>query len=188
MENYLECYHCAVAHPSFSDVIDVSQNGYKLESSATFASHFARPRENQRNGHYDTSGGVEGQFHMIWPSMKVNIMPGRPNLSIGPLVPVEPERTDGYLDYFFSADTDPAWIEDYLKLEDQVGAEDRVLVESVQSGMRSRAFEHGRLLLPSEELIGDFQRWVAENVRGLTPPVPADVWPAASAPAPPLRR
>ena len=172
VENYLECYHCAVAHPSFSDVIDVSQNGYKLQSNATFASHLVRPRENQRNGHYDTSGGVEGQFHMIWPSMKVNIMPGRPNLSIGPLVPVEPERTDGYLDYFFSADTDAAWIEDYQKLDDQVGAEDRVLVESVQRGMRSQAFEHGRLLLPSEELIGDFQRWVAESIRGLTPPGP----------------
>jgi hypothetical protein len=30
--------------------------------------------------------------------------------------------------------------------------------------MRSGVFEHGRLMLPSEELIGDFQRWVAEGL------------------------
>jgi phenylpropionate dioxygenase-like ring-hydroxylating dioxygenase large terminal subunit len=45
-----------------------------------------------------------------------------------------------------------------------VGDEDRVLVESVQRGMRSRAFERGRLMLPSEELIGEFQRWVAARL------------------------
>ncbi len=42
VENYLECYHCAVAHPSFSRVIDVSPSAYRLEAHPTFASHFAR--------------------------------------------------------------------------------------------------------------------------------------------------
>jgi phenylpropionate dioxygenase-like ring-hydroxylating dioxygenase large terminal subunit len=166
VENYLECYHCAVAHPSFSDVIDVGAEAYRLESHPTFASHYARLRETPRRAHYDTGGDVDGQFHMIWPSIKVNVMPGRANISIGPLVPVEPGRTDGFLDYFFGADTAAAWIADYLALDDQVGAEDRVLVESVQRGMRSGAFDHGRLLLPSETLIGDFQRWVAAALNG----------------------
>jgi choline monooxygenase len=164
VENYLECYHCAVAHPSFSDVIDVSQNGYRLESSATFASHHVHPRATPRNGRYDASGDVEGQFHLIWPNIKVNVMPGRPNLSVGPLVPVGPEHTDGFLDYFFVPGEDQGWIDDYLRLDDQVGLEDRGLVESVQRGMRSGAFENGRLLLPSERLIGEFQRWVADNL------------------------
>jgi hypothetical protein len=30
--------------------------------------------------------------------------------------------------------------------------------------LRSRAFEHGRLMLPGEELIADFQRWVAAGL------------------------
>ena len=49
-------------------------------------------------------------------------MPGRANMSIGPLVPVDVENTYGFLDYFFAADTDPDWIADYLVLDDQVGA------------------------------------------------------------------
>jgi choline monooxygenase len=154
VENYLECYHCPVAHPSFSDVIDVHPDRYRLESHPTFASHFANARD----------GDGEGQFHIIWPSIKVNVMPGRPNLSIGPLVPVEPDRTYGWLDYFFEPDAEQGWMEDFLRLDFQVGAEDRVLVESVQRGMRSGAFEHGRLLLPSEELISTFQRWVADGI------------------------
>ena len=166
VENFLECYHCQVAHPSFSDVIDVSSNGYRLDATETFGSHYARLRSKQRNGHYDTSGDVEGQFHLVWPNIKVNVMPGRPNMSIGPLVPEGPERTHGFLDYFFAEDSGPAWIADFLTLDTQVGVEDRVLVESVQSGMRSGAFEKGQLMLPSEELIGEFQRWVAENLNG----------------------
>ena len=166
VENFLECYHCQIAHPSFSDVIDVSANGYRLDATDTFGSHYARLRENGRNGHYDTSGDVEGQFHLVWPNIKVNVMPGRPNLSIGPLVPDGAERTHGFLDYFFADDCDPTWIEDFLALDTQVGVEDRVLVESVQSGMRSGAFEKGQLMLPSEDLIGEFQGWVARNLNG----------------------
>jgi phenylpropionate dioxygenase-like ring-hydroxylating dioxygenase large terminal subunit len=155
VENFLECYHCAVAHPGFSEVVDVSPDSYRLEPHATFASHHVRLRDGD---------GMGGQFHLIWPNIKVNVMPGAPNLSIGPLVPVDPGRTDGFLDYFFPPDADPAWIADYLELDDQVGAEDRELVESVQRGIRSGAFERGRLMLPSEELIAEFQRWVTAGL------------------------
>jgi len=154
VENYLECYHCAVAHPSFSEVVDVRADAYELAAHATFASHFAPAR----------NGDGAGQFHLVWPSLKVNVMPGPPNLSIGPLAPVSPGRTEGFLDYFFAPDADPAWIEEFLALDDQVGAEDTVLVESVQRGMASGVFEEGRLLLPSEELIASFQAWVAAGL------------------------
>ena len=155
VENFLECYHCAVAHPGFSEVVDVSPDAYRLERHATFASHFVQLRDGGDSG---------GQFHMIWPSTKVNVWPGEPNLSIGPLAPVAPGRTDGFLDYFFGEDVDPGWVAEFMELDDQVGVEDRVLVESVQRGLRSGAFEHGRLMLPSEELIADFQRWVAAGL------------------------
>ena len=153
IENYLECYHCPVAHPSLSRAIDVGEDAYRLEHRPTFASHFAPAKD----------GGGEGQFHLIWPSIKVNVMPGSPNLSIGPLLPTAPGRTEGFLDYFFAPGADPAWLEAFWELDAQVGAEDRALVESVQRGMRSGAFEHGRLMLPSEQLIAEFQRWVADH-------------------------
>jgi len=154
VENYLECYHCAVAHPGFTELIDVTPDSYRLERHPTFASHYAPTRD----------GNAEGQFHLIWPGNKVNVWPGHANLSIGRLVPVDTGVTEGFLDYFFAPEPDPDWLEGFFELDSQVGAEDRELVESVQRGMRSGAFEHGRLMLPSEELIQDFQSWVAARL------------------------
>ena len=70
-------------------------------------------------------------------------------------------RTQRYLDYFFAAGEDEAWIDDYLAFDDQVGAEDKALVEGVQRGVSSGALEGGRLLVSSEKLIADFGRRVA---------------------------
>ncbi len=164
VENFLECYHCAVAHPGFADLIDVDHDAYRLQRHPTFASHYARVRAAPRGPRYDADG-IDGQFHLVWPSLKVNVMPGRPNMSIGPLMPVAPARTLGVLDYFFAAGEDPDWIADFMALDDEVGAEDRVLVESVQRGMAAGVLEHGELLLPSEDLIAAFQQWVADGLQ-----------------------
>ncbi len=92
-------------------------------------------------------------------------MPGRPNMSIGPLTPVHVARTHGVLDYFFAAGEDPDWIADFMALDGEVGAEDRALVESVQRGMNAGVLAHGELLLPSEDLIAAFQQWVADGLQ-----------------------
>ncbi len=98
-ENFLECYHCPTAHPGFSAVVDVSPDSYLLEASGNKMSQYGPPRPEPR-GTYDLTGEVErGQFHLLFPNTVINVMPGRPNLSIGPIVPVEPERTHRHLDY-----------------------------------------------------------------------------------------
>ena len=156
-ENYLECYHCAVAHPSFSKAIDVAPDAYALETRAGLLSQFGAPR-NGGGGVYDADGEIaRGQFHFLFPNTAINVMPGKLNLSIGPIVPLAVERTHRYLDYFFGAEVDDAWVADYIALDNQVGAEDRVLVERVQAGMGAGAMEHGVLLARSEQLIAGFQ-------------------------------
>ena len=101
VENYLECYHCAVAHPSFSKAIDVAVDAYVLEEHATFSSQYGPPK-NGGGGVYDAAGEVErGQFHLLWPNTAINVMPGRGNFSIGPIMPDSPSRTYRFLDYFF---------------------------------------------------------------------------------------
>jgi phenylpropionate dioxygenase-like ring-hydroxylating dioxygenase large terminal subunit len=156
-ENYLECYHCQVAHPGFSKVVDVSVDAYLLEQSPTFSTQFGPVRETWK-GAFDPRGPIErGQFHFLWPNLTINIMPGQPNLSIGPVVPAGSERTSRFLDYFVGPEVDDAWIRDMLEFDSQVGAEDTMLVERVQRGLRSGGLEHGRLLPESERLIADFQ-------------------------------
>ena len=155
-ENFLECYHCPTAHPDFSAVVDVHPDRYVLEPHPTFSSQHCEAR----------TGGGRGQFHLLYPNTGINVFPGAPNLSIGPIVPAAPGRTERYLDYFFEPGVDEDWLREFFAFDDQVGREDTALVESVQRGMAAGLLEEGRLLLNAEPLIAAFQSWVANRLAG----------------------
>ena len=89
-------------------------------------------------------------------------MPGRPNFTIGPILPLAPERTHRFLDYFVAQDADAAWVEESLAFDTQVGIEDRALVERVQIGVRSGLISEGRLMPESERLVAHFQSLVVD--------------------------
>jgi choline monooxygenase len=154
VENFLECYHCPTAHPSFSDQVDVHPDRYLLEAHPTFAAQFAQKK----------TTGERGQFHLLFPNTGLNVFPGPANLSIGPISPEGPGRTERYLDYFFAPGLDDQWLAEFFAFDDQVGREDTVLVESVHRGMASGMVEQGRLLLNAEPLLAAFQRWVGARL------------------------
>jgi hypothetical protein len=114
-------------------------------------SQFAHTRE---------AGNGQAQFHFVWPNLRINVFAGTPNPSIGPLLPAGPERSSGFLDYFFALDADREWVEELLAFDRQVSADDRVLVERVQKGVRSGILEEGRLLGESEQLVARFEELV----------------------------
>ena len=154
-ENFLECYHCPTAHPAFSDEVDVHPDRYRLEAHATFSAQYCRAK----------ATGDQGQFHLLYPNTGVNVFPGPPNLSIGPIAPNGPSRTERFLDYFFAPDVDEEWRREFFAFDDQIGREDTALVESVHRGVASGVVEHGRLLLDAEPLLAAFQDWVADRLR-----------------------
>jgi phenylpropionate dioxygenase-like ring-hydroxylating dioxygenase large terminal subunit len=154
VENFLECYHCPTAHPGFSAEVDVHPDRYLLEAHPTYAAQFAQAKRTEE----------KGQFHLLFPSTGINVFPGPPNLSIGPMIPNGPHRTERYLDYFFAPGLDEDWIREFFEFDEQVGREDAVLVESVHRGMASGVLEHGRLLLGSEPLLAAFQAWVTDRL------------------------
>jgi nitrite reductase/ring-hydroxylating ferredoxin subunit len=159
VENYLECYHCPVAHKGFSALVDVDPDRYRLEVSNGLLSQYGERRE-------DGPGADSCQFHLVWPALKVIVYPGAANLSIGPVWAAGPERAAGFLDYFFGPDVAEEWMQELIAFDDQVGREDRELVEAVQRGVRSGLIDHGQLLLDSERLIGAFQDRVAAALAG----------------------
>ena len=162
-ENFLECYHCQVAHPSLTEVLDVSEEAYRLDEATWYSSQFGAVAENWSGG-FDPRGPVgHGQFHFLYPNLTINIVPGSPNLSIGPVIPEAPDRTSRFLDYFFSPDAPESWIESYLTWDDGVGKEDAALVERVHQGVRSGMLDRGTLFR-SERLIRHFDRLVEEDL------------------------
>jgi choline monooxygenase len=157
IENYLECYHCQLNHPDFVKVIDEGRQ--RMEVSGLRLSQFppVHPDAYTDAAPYDVSDGVPtAQYHILFPAMKFNVNPGRPNLSIGPMWPLRTDRTAAWFDYFFAEGTDEAWIEELLEFDNQVGSEDTGLVEAVHRGAASGALPHGRLLGRTEGLIGAF--------------------------------
>ena len=170
VENYLECYHCPVAHPSFSRLYDVDPDAYLLKSYPTFSSQFGPVRESALSGNgraipYDPHGEVkQAQYHLLWPNTTINIDAGRPNLSIDRWIPAGPERTTGTSDYFFAEDVPEETAREMIAFGLQVAAEDKELVEAVQRGLNSNTVLRGRLLLNSEHLIQHFQRHLVESL------------------------
>ena len=153
-ENFLECYHYPTAHPGFSAEVEVHPDRYLLEAHPAFSAQFCRAK----------ATGERGQFHLLYPNTGLNVFPGPPNLSIGPVRPNGSGRTERYLDYFFAPDVEDGWLRDFFAFDDQVGREDTALVESVHRGMAAGVLEQGRLLLNSEPLLAAFQAWVAERL------------------------
>src|SRR5439155_2801218 len=86
-ENFLECYHCQVAHPRLTELIDVSPEAYALSTDGRLSSQHGPARAPGPPAHGELP---RSQFHFLWPNLGVNIFPGRPNLSIGPIVPLSP--------------------------------------------------------------------------------------------------
>ena len=167
-ENYLECYHCPVAHKSFSRLIDVDPDSYVLETSRWSSSQFGPVHPDVDTGTrarlpYVPEGPIRSsQFHFVWPNWTLNTFPGPENLRVLVFEPMGPERTRTYVDGFWAAGTPDEMIEEITEFGTAVGQEDNDLVESVHRGLRSGTIETGRLMLGSEGLLQHFQLLVHE--------------------------
>ncbi len=171
VENFDECYHCPVAHPSFSRVMEVDPVGYRLEEGDWWSRAVTGIRRSARGADaelpYPLSGRlVRGQFGFVWPNFTVVQNPGPDNLMAFWFVPDGPERTRVVMDYWFGRDVPDETAQQLVDFNVVVGREDQVLVESVQRGLRSGRVSEGRLLLDSEHLIQHFHRLVHRCLAG----------------------
>lgn len=163
LENYLECYHCAIAHPAFSCAIDVDQDSYKLTPYEWFSSQVGHARQGvtEGRGHakiYDAEGEVtQAQYHFLWPNFTININPGHPNLSVDVWLPDGPNSAKGFSEQYFGPGVSKEWAEELIEFNNQVGIEDEVLTASVQRGLIAGVPSVGRFLTNSEHLCIHFQ-------------------------------
>jgi choline monooxygenase len=172
LENYLECYHCAVAHPGFSAAIDVLPENYNLGIHGWFMSQVGHVRQSALEGRsqvkiYDARGEVaQAQYHVLFPNMTININPGFPNLSIDVWRPNGPNGCTGFSEQYFAPGVTKEFADELIEFNRQVGAEDDDLTDSVQRGLRAGIPERGRFLTGAEHLVGHFQKLIASAVTG----------------------
>jgi carnitine monooxygenase subunit len=151
----------------FSSIIDVNPDTYSLQPREWFLSQIGPVRPAVLDGTskkklaYDPRGTLtQSQYHFLWPNITININPGYPNLSIDVWMPDGPERTRGFSEQYFGADVPADFARDMMAFDDQVGAEDDALTDSVQLGLRGGRPAQGRFFVESEQLVIRFQRLV----------------------------
>ncbi len=159
LDNYLECYHCPVAHPGFSALIDV--NNYSVSEYEYFSTQGGPQKENGKAVTFNTSGEVsDGFYAYLWPNFTLNLYPGPGNVSLNLFLPIEVNKTLAIFDYCFVDEVSPQDEENFALFINRVQEEDIVLCESVQRGMNSGFFEQGKLMLSHENGLRHFQKLV----------------------------
>jgi len=166
IDNYLECYHCPVAHPGFSAVIDT--HTYTVREYEYFSTQ-GGPQKAQagadRAPQFNTQGSVsDGFFAYLWPNFTLNLYPGPGNLSLNLFLPRAVDKTLAIFDYLFADDVSADDQEQFSQFIDQVQREDIVLCESVQRGLRSGYIVQGKLMLHQEKALRHFQRLVYRSL------------------------
>jgi choline monooxygenase len=168
IENFLECYHCPVAHPGFSSVIDVDPDAYVLQPFEWFSSQYAPVRASALEGKgkrpaYDIRGEItQSQYHFLWPNLTLSINPGHPNLSLDLWLPDGPDVTRGVSEHYFGPGVPDEWADAMMAFNAEVGREDDALTNAVQLGLRAALPDRGRFLRNAEVLPLHFESLVLD--------------------------
>lgn len=167
VENYLECYHCPVAHPGFSALIDL--NDYEVQEYENFSVQGGPVKSSAKEGRaaYTVGEGLDrGLYAYVWPNFMLNIYPGAGNVSINLILPTDVPRSLAAYQFCFVDTVADSEAREFIDFIEQVQREDIVLCESVQRGLRSGFFGQGKLMLHQERAIQHFQRLVYRFVAG----------------------
>jgi phenylpropionate dioxygenase-like ring-hydroxylating dioxygenase large terminal subunit len=176
VENYSECYHCSLNHPTFStgvvkpETYDIQpQEGYVLRHTTECSglenmSYEIDPDANEHATDYSS--------WFLWPAFSFQVYPGNV-LNTYHWRPTGPESVTVWRGWY----TENGWDSEVIRrLAQQDRAttveEDIHLVESVQRGMRSRGYRPGPLVLDpgcgvnSEHSIRTLHDWMREALDG----------------------
>ena len=146
IDNFLECYHCHIAHKEFVSLVDMRT--YEVRTHGIWSSHFAEAGK-EANTAYDVSGAtvVQHSVWWLWPNTCLLRYPGRGNFMVFQVVPAGPERTLETWDFYLeTTELDEIERQSVRYIDEVLQAQDIALVESVQRGMRTPAFDQGRIV------------------------------------------
>lgn len=150
VDNFLECYHCPGAHKAFASLVDL--DSYKVVTHAIYSSHCAKAGNLQNTAYkIDDASVTDHAVWWLWPNTCLMRYPGEGNIIVLNVVPTGPETTFETYDFYFLQDhPKPSQLEAIAYLRDVLQQEDIDIVESVQRGMGTPAFERGRFVTDPE--------------------------------------
>ena len=177
IENYQECYHCAMIHPELCRV-SPPESGDNVELDGDWVGGWMELRESAQTMSLDgRSGGTAiarldehekrtVMYVAVLPNLLISLHPDYVMTHL--LTPLAPDRTRIRCSWAFPAEVanaegfDPVYAVDFWDLTNR---QDWAACESVQRGMNAPHFEPGPLA-PSEDGVYQFVTYVARAYQG----------------------
>jgi phenylpropionate dioxygenase-like ring-hydroxylating dioxygenase large terminal subunit len=175
VENYSECYHCSLNHPTFATGV-VRPETYDIQPAEGFVLKHITECQSLEQMTYDIDLSVphadEYRSFFLWPMFSFQVYPGN-------LLNTYHWRPRGVNDctvwrgWYSVGGVDDAVVAQMAKQDRATTVEEDIhLVESVQRGLNSRGYRPGPLILDpacgvnSEHSIQVLQKWMREAVDG----------------------
>ncbi|MEX3011861.1 aromatic ring-hydroxylating dioxygenase subunit alpha [Hoeflea sp. TYP-13] len=175
VENYSECYHCRINHPTFANGVvkpetyDIQPQGYCLRHTTECQNldRMTYPVDLDANEH---AGEYSSWF--LWPMFSFQVYPGN-ILNTYHWRAIGADHVVVWRGWYTIGGTESDIIKNLAAQDRETTVEEDIqLVESVQRGLKSRGFRPGPLVLDpacgvnSEHSVQVLQQWMREAVDG----------------------
>jgi phenylpropionate dioxygenase-like ring-hydroxylating dioxygenase large terminal subunit len=171
VENYSECYHCGINHPTFAKGVvdpkryDIRPQGYCLrhQTRAVNLEAMTYPVDPTANAH-----ALDYSSWFLWPGFSFQVYPGN-LLNTYHWQPTGAETVTVHRGWYTADGVDSEVVSRLARQDlDTTVAEDLRLVNSVQRGLHSRGYRPGPLLIDpdfgvnSEHSLSALKDWLME--------------------------
>ena len=167
VDNYLDGgYHVPHLHKGLDSVLDYSN--YAIENGALFS---LQSSPMVSSDHHDEVGAVRtggrALYYWLYPNFMMNYYEGVLDTNL--VRPLAVDRTEVVFDFYFADVSEAAHERNLASISvgDRIQQEDLDICESVQRGLRSRAYEAGRLSVRREAGEHLFHRLLCADLKRL---------------------
>jgi len=165
VDNYLDGgYHVPHLHKGLNSVLDYKE--YTIENSARYTLQSSPMVSSSEHASFAaTRTGDRAYYYWLYPNFMINVYDGVMDTNL--VLPLAPDRCLVQFDFYF-ADVSEGRREynaESVAVSDRVQDEDVDICESVQRGLRSRAYGAGRLSVRREAGEHLFHRLLANDLR-----------------------
>lgn len=161
VDNYQDGgYHVNTVHPGLAGAIDYSR--YRTENYAHSSVQISplKPADDATVGQVRT--GDNAYYWWIFPNLMVNIYQGVMDTNL--VLPLGTDRCRVIFDFYFEQ-TGAEFIENSMKVAQQIQDEDIGVCEEVQRGLRSRSYSTGRFSVKRESGGYHFHQLLAKQLQ-----------------------
>jgi len=174
VENYSECYHCALNHPTFATGV-VKPETYDIQPQGKCLRHTTECQQLE-NMTYDIESGFAHydsySSWFLWPMFSFQVYPGN-LLNTYHWRAVDADHVIVWRGWYSAGGAENLAVRKLAVQDRETTVEEDIrLVESVQRGLHSRGYRPGPLVIDpeggvnSEHPVMHLQRWMREAIDG----------------------